>query len=81
MRNLCFYSCTHGANYLHIPQPHTNMLKYSFEYQGVFHYNKLPYEVKGKSDVFSFKRALKLKTLDENKFSLILFVLSRSYLM
>ena len=66
VRNSCFYSSTRGN--LHIPQPRTNMLKYSFEYQGVFHYNKLPYEIKEKSDVFSFKRALRLKTLDENNF-------------
>ena len=28
VRNSCFYSCTRGANNLHIPQPRTNMLKY-----------------------------------------------------
>ena len=58
VRNSYLYSSTRGANKLHIPYPRTNKFRLSFEYQGAYHYNQLPQDVRSKQSLSSFKHAL-----------------------
>ena len=70
VKNSYLYSSTRGANKLHIPYPRTNKFRLSFEYQGAYHYNQLPQDVRSKQSLSSFiliaSRASKLFPLSYN---------------
>ena len=50
-KNSTFYTSTRGANKLHLPFPHTNKFKMSFEFQGALHYNQLSKDIRSKSSL------------------------------
>lgn len=60
MFNSSMYTNTRGAINLHINQPKSEFYRSSFEYQGAFHYNRLPLNVRLKPNIPSFRSCLRL---------------------
>ena len=60
MFNSSGYTNTRRAINLHINQPKSEFYRSSFEYQGAFHYNRLPLNVRLKTNIPSFRSCLRL---------------------
>ena len=58
IKNSCTYSSTRGADKLHLPRPHTETYRQSFEFQGALQYNQLPQSIRYSSSLKSFKHAI-----------------------